>query len=55
MHPFNVSDSLQSYGFWYTYWRIRNTYSISRFEVLWLIWIARNYSKHVDELLDHSV
>ncbi len=55
MHPFEVSNSLQSYGFWFTYWHLRNPYACTRLQALWLIWVGHNYLKHRDEMLDNSV
>jgi hypothetical protein len=55
MHPYAIANSLQINGFWFTYWSIRDTYTLTRTRVLWLIWIAHNYLKHRDEMLDNSV
>jgi hypothetical protein len=50
MHPFEVSNSLFAYGFWFTYWRLRNEYTYTRWESLWLIWIGWSYQRHMDKL-----
>lgn len=41
MHPFDVQRDLKSFGFWFTYWQLRNL-GTSKFQSLWLIWVARN-------------
>jgi hypothetical protein len=40
-HPIDVRRTLNSFGFWYTYWDLRNV-GVSFRETLWLIFIAKN-------------
>ena len=39
MHPFTIGNSLNEYGFWYTYWSIRQG-GDSRIHCLWIIWVG---------------
>ena len=55
MHPFEISNSLFSYGFWYTYWSLRNVYLLTRGESLWMIWVGWNYQRHIDKLHEDVV
>lgn len=55
MHPFEISNSLFSYGFWYTYWSLRNVYLLTRGESLWMIWVGWNYQRHRDKLHEDVV
>ena len=45
-HPMNIAGDLQSYGFWYTYWDLRNNWGCKRGQALWLIWVSHNYLVH---------
>ena len=45
MDPVMVSDKLYVYGYWCTYWQLRNT-GHTRLGALWLIWVARCYTLH---------
>lgn len=49
MHPFKVSGDLDSYGFWYTYWSLRE-HGMSRLSALWLVWVAWNAGNHMRRL-----
>ena len=55
MHPFKISAELQSHGFWFTYWLLRNEYLYDRYSALWLIWIGWNVNRHIDKLHDGLV
>ena len=52
MHPFEIADSLATYGFWYTYWSLRNEFSCTRWQSLWLIWVGWNYESHKKKMFD---
>jgi hypothetical protein len=52
MHPFNIAYSLYTYGFWYTYWSLRNEFSCTRWQSLWLIWVGWNYESHKKKMFD---
>lgn len=41
MHPFDIKRDLNAFGFWFTYWQLRD-FGLSRLNALWLIWVARN-------------
>ena len=51
MNPLYVADKLQSFGFWYTLWTLRDEY-YTWTDSLWLIWIAHNYLRHREKLYD---
>ena len=52
MHPFKVEEKLRDYGFWYTYWDLRNTWLIGRGTALWLIWVGFWLTRPVRRTLD---
>ena len=41
MHPIEVKRHLEVFGFWFTYWQLRER-NLSRTTALWLVWVARN-------------
>ena len=49
MHPFEVAQYIGDYGYTYTYWYLRNFWAMSRLKALWLIWVARQYSRHIND------
>jgi hypothetical protein len=55
MHPFHVATDLQKYGFWYTYWSLRNNNCYTRPQSLWLIWVGHQHNKYMDKRLNNSV
>jgi hypothetical protein len=52
MHPFDVFQTMQENGFWFTYWNLRNVHGARRGTALWLIWIAFWLSRPVSRMLD---
>jgi hypothetical protein len=40
MHPLDIQRELNIFGFWFTYWKLRQYKTRSK--TLWLIWIAYN-------------
>ena len=52
MNPFEVACDLYKYGFWFTYWSLRNNNCCTRLQALWLIWVAHSYRKHRDKMMD---
>lgn len=48
MHPFEVAQSINDYGYTYTYWYLRSFWSKRRISALWLLWVARQYNRHMD-------
>ena len=49
MHPFEVAQYIDDYGYTYTYWYLRNYWAKSRMTSLWLLWVARQYSRHIED------
>ena len=49
MHPFEVQTDLDRFGFWYTYWKLRNMAECTRWQSVWLIWIAWNAQRYMDK------
>jgi hypothetical protein len=47
VHPFGVSADLNTCGYTYVYWALRNEYGMSRLGALWMIWVARQYNRHI--------
>lgn len=52
MHPFEIQDDLERFGFWYTYWKLRNMVEYTRWESVWMIWIAWNSQRHMERRLE---
>jgi hypothetical protein len=50
LDPIRASNKLYAYGYWCTYWMMRNDYKMSRLGSLWLIWVARCYWRHTNGL-----
>jgi len=48
MHPFEVAQSITDHGYTYTYWYLRNFWNKRRWSALWLLWVARQYLRHMD-------
>ena len=47
MSPLHVANKLENFGFWYTFWTLREG-ELSRTKSLWLIWVGWNYLRHRD-------
>jgi hypothetical protein len=52
MHPFKCEQWLNSYGFWLTFWTLREEQKMGRGAALWLIWVAARTSAHRAALHD---
>jgi hypothetical protein len=47
MHPFEVARHIESYGYTYTYWTLRNVNRHGRISALWMLWVGRQYNRHM--------
>ena len=48
MHPFEVAQSVSDHGYTYTYWHLKNFWGKSRWSCLCLLWVARQYLRHME-------
>ena len=46
MNVFNTADTIDEFGYWYTYDLLTRLYFMPRRKALWMIWIARQYILH---------
>jgi hypothetical protein len=46
-HPFGIAADINSFGYTYVYWDLRNNYNQSRIGALWLLWVAHQYNRHI--------
>lgn len=49
VHPFGVAADIKTFGYTYVYWALRNEYGMKRRAALWMLWVARQYNRHVDD------
>lgn len=46
MNVFNTADTINEFGYWYTYDLLTRLYFMPRREALWIMWVARQTTLH---------
>jgi hypothetical protein len=49
MNIFETADTIEAFGYWYTYDFLTRINFMPRRKALWMIWIARQYILHRDK------
>jgi hypothetical protein len=48
MHPIEAAQYMHTHGYTYTYYYMRNFWAMSRLSSLWIMWVARQYTRHTN-------
>ncbi len=43
---YNVTLTIRAEGYWYAYHELRTAYGRSRWNAIWLVWVAHNNNEH---------
>lgn len=46
-HPFRVASDIAQHGYTFVFWDLTANYDMPRRSALWLMWVARQYNRHV--------